>query len=54
MREAVLMRNIMLHGAPTHSMAHNVLPFSSCSVGLEDHLGPPLASGGPREKDDDG
>lgn len=39
-RGAVLWRNVVLHGAPTHSMVQNVLLFSC--VGCGDLLGPSL------------
>lgn len=41
-RGAVPWRNVMLHGAPTHSVVQNVLPFSSSSMWCGDILGPLL------------
>lgn len=41
-RGAVPWRNVMLHGAPTHSVVQNVLPFSSSSLWCGDILGPLL------------
>lgn len=37
-RGAVLRRNVVLHGPPTHSVVQNVLLFSSNSVGCGDLL----------------